>query len=380
MTGREEDRGILKRHFCFVTQADLDREAAGGAIAEQKMLHILRKFGDAEVIYLQRKKRGSIWLALLLFNFEILKSFSKHHQIYFCRGLIASFLVLFLRLFRKRLKAVHRTVLPYASIEVKYLGYNNVEAFIRYSLFRFLEKVVLPRVDAVCIPFSEYTNDLQVMGVKKDKIYVVRHPYVEEDFFKPPIKKTLDENFKICSVSGFHLYHDLFVLIDAFEIFTESEKGPELFLVGDGVLRPHLERKVAEKNLAKRVKFAGKIPHLAVPLFLSKMDAFVSVSRTPAISGSLVEAAAAGKAIITVKKNEDTTTNRYFRHGVEAYVVNSFSSAEIAQAMRSLYHDSQLRITLATKAREAAQRHFTQDVALQQLSVLLNEICRGSIG
>ena len=29
--------------------------------------------------------------------------------------------------------------------------------------------------------------------------------------------------------------------------------------------------------------------------------------------------------------------------------------------MRSLYHDSQLRITLATKAREAAKRHLTPE-------------------
>jgi len=368
----------LKRSFCFVTEADLDREAAGGAIAEQQMLHILGKFGDVKVIYFQRKKRGSTWLALLLFNLEILKSFSKDYDVYFCRGLVTSFSVLFLRLFRKRVKVVHRTPLPSAASEVKYLGYSRLEALVRYGLFRFLEKVVFPRVDAVCIPFSEYISDLQDMGVKKDRISVVLHFYVEEDFFKQPIKKTLDENFKICSVSGFHLYHDLFALIEAFEIIAKSDKGPKLFLVGDGILRPSAEKKVAEKNLAKKVKFTGRIPHLAVPPFLSKMDVFVSASRTPAISGSLLEAAAAGKAIIAVKKTEGTIMDHYFRPGIETYVVNSYSSDQIAKAMRSLYHDSQLRITLATKAREAARRYFTQDVALQQYSILINEICRGS--
>jgi len=368
----------LKRSFCFVTEADLDREAAGGVIAEKQMLHILGKFGDVQVIYLQRKKRGSTLLALLLLNLEILKSFSKDYDVYFCRGLVTSFSVLFLRLFRKRVKVVHRTPLPSAAGEVRYLGYNKLEALVRYGIFHFLDKVVLPRVDAVCIPFSEYTSDLQAMGVKKDRIFVVLHFYVEEDFFKQPIKKTIDENFKICSVSGFHLYHNLFALIEAFEILAKSEKGSELFLVGDGILRPFVEKKIAEKSLAERVKFTGKIPHLSVPSFLAKMDAFVSVSRTPAISGSLLEAAAAGKAIIAVKKSEGTIMDYYFRPGIETYVVDSFSSDQIAEAMRSLYHDSQLRITLATKAREAAQRYFTQDVALQQYSSLLNEICRGS--
>ena len=343
-------------------------------MTERKMLHCLRKFGDVEIIYFQKKKHKSMWLALVFFSLDILRSSSKGYRIYFSRGLVTCFFLVFLKCFIwKSKKVVYRTVLPFASTEVKYLGYNRVEAFVRYCLFRFFEKTVLPQVDAIIVPFSEYTNELAQFGVEKNKIYVVPL-YVEEEFFKQPLKEASDENFKFCCVSGFHLYHDLYLLIRAFEKFVENEDNAELVLVGEGVLRSSMEREVSKRKLESAIKFSGKLLHGAIPVFLSKMDAFVNLSLTPAISTSLLEAAAAGKPIITTKKSEYPILGHYFKHGKEIYMINSASPTEIAKAMRSLYEDIRLRNTLGIGAREVALRHFSKVVAVRQVSKLLSEI------
>jgi len=365
----------MSKHFCFVTEIDLDMEAGGGVMTEAKTLAFLRMFGDVEVIHLRSAKYRSRWLALASFGLQVFKSSFKPYQVYLSRGLITSFLLLFSkRFYGKQKKIVHRTIIPFASVEVRYMGYNRLERLIRYFLFHFLDRIVLHNVDAIVVPAVEYVNDLEKFGIKKDKVHVV-HLYVEDEFFKQPIKQVESDIFKFCYVSGFHSYHNFFPLIEGFEAASRRLKNVELFLVGNGGMnRREVEKRVREKNLGDRIKFVGKIPHSSVPHFLSQMDVFVSLSRSPAISTSLLEAAAAGKTIISVKKKEDNVLNHYFRDGKEIFMLNSFSPKEIEKAFEWLSTNSELTNSLAVGAKKVAQEYFSKDVTFRQLRELLNQI------
>ena len=363
----------MSKRICFVTEVDLDREAAGGVMTELKMLAFLRMFGDVEVIYLQSTRYRSRWLALASFGLQVFKSSFKPYQLYLSRGLITSFFLLFSKQFLgKQKKIVHRANLPFAWVEVKHMGYNRFERFFRYFLFRFLDRIVHFNVDTIVVPAVEYVDELVEIGIKRDKVHMIPF-YVEDEFFKQPIKLVTNGIFKFCYVSGFHSYHNFFPLIEGFEAISKRLKNVELFLVGDGVMRPDVAKRVLEKNLEDKIKFVGKIPHLSVPHLLSQMDVFVSMSRSPAISTSLLEAAAAGKAIIAVRKKEDKVLNRYFRDGREICMLNSASPEEIRKAFELLYTNSQLRNSLAVGARKVAQEYFTKDVALRQLCELMNQ-------
>lgn len=364
----------MSKPICFATEVDLDRDAAGGVMTELKMLSFLKIFGDVEVIYLRSAKYRSKWLALAWFGLQVLKSSFEPYQVYFSRGLVTSLLLLFSKQFYgKRKKIVHRTVLPFVAVEVKHMGYNRFERLFRYLLFRFLDRIVLFHVDTVVVPAVEYVDDLVNIGIKRDKVHVIPL-YVEDEFFKQPIKLAQNGIFKFCYVSGFHSYHNFFPLIESFQAISKRFRNVKFFLVGDGVMRSDIERRVLEKNLEDRIKFVGKIPHSSVPHFLSQMDVFVSMSRSPAISTSLLEAAATGKAIIAVRKKEDKALNRYFRGGREIYMLNSASPREIEKAFEMLYVDSRLRNTLAIGARKVARKYFSRKVALRQLCELLNRL------
>ena len=358
--------------ICYVTEVDLDE--VGGAITnDKKTIYCLRKFGTVDIIYLKRRKFKSTIAALLLYTLNVFQSLSKNYNTYFSRGLISCFLLTLLKPFHKS-KVVHQTLsVPLASGEVRHLGFSRLESLIRNCLFIFLERFALPKADIVTVAAIDYARELIEIGVVRDKIHVVTF-YVENEFFKQSIKKT-NGIFTFCYVGRFHMYHDLSALIQAFELVSDL-KNTQLIMVGNGPLRPNIENEVLQRKLTDKVKTIGMIPHSSVPSFLSKVDAFVYLSRKSGLSTSMLEAAAAGKAIIVLNIKEDQTLNRFFRHEKEIYLVNVFSPQNIAEAMRLLHDNSQLRNKIAEGAKRVTQRYFSEEVTLAQLQTLLGPLSK----
>jgi glycosyltransferase involved in cell wall biosynthesis len=359
----------MQRKICYVTEVDLDE--IGGAITnDMKMIHCIRKLGSVDVIYLQRRKYRSTVAALFLYAFQILRSISKAYTTYFCRGIVTSFIVMSFKPFFKA-RVIHQALsVPLASKEVAHLVRNRPARFIRYYIFSFLERLVLPHVDIVTVADDNYVDELVEIGVEKDKIKTVPF-YVENRFFNQPMKRG-GKVFNVCYVGRFHVYHDLSILIEAFELASRAVRDIKLILVGDGPLRPKVEREIRQRSLVGKIGFLGMIPHAWVPSVLSQMDLFVYLIRKSGLSTSLLEAAAAGKAIVTLRRKEDMTLGNYFKHGRDIYMVNTSSASEIAKALKLLYKDPQLRDTLSRGARKVAQRHFSEDITLNRLQRLMN--------
>jgi glycosyltransferase involved in cell wall biosynthesis len=361
---------VHSNRICYVTEVDLDE--VGGAITnEKKTINCLKKLADVDVVFLQRRKFKSTPAALLLFTLQVSRSLSKKYTVYFSRGLISCFLLILIKPFH-RSKIVHQTLsVPLASAEVKHLGFGRFELLIRYRLFAFLERLAIPRADMITVAAIDYARELIRIGVSKDKIRVVTF-YVEDEFFQQPIKH-VEGGFTFCYVGRFHMYHDLAALIQAFELVSNLE-NTRLTIVGNGPLRPTIEKEVAQRKLVDKVEFIGMIPHSSVPSFLSKVDSFVYLSRKSGLSTSLLEAAAAGKAIIALNIKEDKTLSRFFKHKKEIYLVDVFSPQSIADAMKLLHDDSQLRSRLAEGAKRAAKRYFSEGVTLTQLQTLITSL------
>jgi len=364
---------MRKHHMCFITEVDLD-EVGGAATNDLKTLRSLRKLGYVDVIYLQKTKYRPVWRALSKFVLGILKTLPKPYSVYFSRGLITSFILVFLRFVHHK-KIVHQALsVPLASTEVAFSTYyNKIELLVRYVLFRFLERMMLPRVDAVTIAEDYYSKELCDVGVRDDKIHVV-HFYLEEDFFKQPIKLDVDKSFKFCYIGRFHMYHDLLLLIQAFERLVRSKNDVQLLLVGDGPLRPNVEREIKKHKLKDQIKLLGKLPHSVVPSLLSEVDCFVLLVRARGMPISLLEAAAAGKPIITARRDTDISLNRYFEHEKQIYRIDEISVATIEKAMKLLYENSELRKRLASEARKVAKQYFSESVTIGEFQTLLQNL------
>jgi glycosyltransferase involved in cell wall biosynthesis len=97
-------------------------------------------------------------------------------------------------------------------------------------------------------------------------------------------------------VARFHPVKDHATLIRAFGRLAPRHDDVDLLLVGDGPLRPDIERQIASLGLADRIRLVGVQAN--VPDWLRASDVFVLCSVSEAASVTLLEAMACGLPVV----------------------------------------------------------------------------------
>jgi glycosyltransferase involved in cell wall biosynthesis len=361
-----------RNSICYVTEIDLDRKLGGAIMNDLRTISCLQNLVTVDTIYLKRQKYRSLWLAFLVFVWRILQSSFTHYQAYFSRGFFSSFTLILLKPIHQK-KIIHNALsVPFPSSEAKYSNRNKLSGFIWFSVMRFLEKTVTSNVDAIVVAADSYATQLLRNGVQKNRIQTVTL-YVEDEFFQLPVNPSVKGIFTFCYVGGFHPYHLLSPVIEAFEYLSKRNSNVELCLIGDGPLRHHIENEVSRRKLDQKVRFLGRLPHSAIPKIISCADSLI-VPTAYGISTNLLEAAAAAKAIITLKRRGDITLEHYFRHGKEILYVDDTSPHEIAEAMMLVSENPKVRIALSLGSRKTAKRYFSKEVCLSHLQELVQKI------
>jgi glycosyltransferase involved in cell wall biosynthesis len=132
-----------------------------------------------------------------------------------------------------------------------------------------------------------------------------------------------------------------------------------LLLVGDGPERDTLERMVRELGLQQRVQLLGHRED--VPELLSQFDTFVLPSLSEGMSNTLLEAMAAGVAVVA----SDVGGNReIIEPGRSGLLFPSDNLEAAAQALGRLVADADLRARLAAAGLERAEKTFGMRVML----------------
>ena len=138
------------------------------------------------------------------------------------------------------------------------------------------------------------------------------------------------------------------ILIKAFK---EVDTKAYLLIVGQGEDRGILEQEVKRNGLEKRVIFAG-VRNDIPGLFLSS-DCFVLPSRYEGLPLVLIEALAAGIAIIV---SDFEAAQEVITHKENGLIVPREDVEALAQAMIQISEDNTLRENLAMEAKKSAKR------------------------
>jgi glycosyltransferase involved in cell wall biosynthesis len=123
-----------------------------------------------------------------------------------------------------------------------------------------------------------------------------------------------------------------------------------LLLVGDGPERRDLEAQAKRLGVAGRVMFAGEQDHAHVIDALFASDLFVFPSQTETLGLAVLEAMAAGRAVVAVGGG---SIPEIVREGETGRVVPPDSTA-LRQAIADLVSDPELRRKMGTRARAAS--------------------------
>jgi glycosyltransferase involved in cell wall biosynthesis len=147
-------------------------------------------------------------------------------------------------------------------------------------------------------------------------------------------------------------------LLDACALLRDRGVAGTLVLVGDGPERERLERQAA--TLSIDVRFLGHRTDIAE--LLARADVCVLPSLTEGLSNAVMEAMAAGKAIVATNVGG---TGELLRDG-RGVLVPPGDAEALARAISRVLRDPELSASLRTRSREWARSHLRADEMVQR--------------
>lgn len=130
-----------------------------------------------------------------------------------------------------------------------------------------------------------------------------------------------------------------------------TQPGCEEFavvLVGEGNLRPDLEKRARELQIQDRVRFEGVVENRRIPEFLSAADLYVTCARSDSASLGLLEAMAAGLPVAAT----DIPSNReWIADGQSGWLFPPGKPEALASVLRKAAADEKERQELALRGR-----------------------------
>jgi glycosyltransferase involved in cell wall biosynthesis len=159
------------------------------------------------------------------------------------------------------------------------------------------------------------------------------------------------------------------VLLTMMRRLRVARVDAHLVIAGDGPMRPHLERRAIELEVADRVHFMGAVEDVR-PL-LAALDIFVLPSNAvESFSNAALEAMSMGRPVIL---SNIGGAREMIHDGVEGYVVNPTElAARLPAIVSQLYADSRKRKQMGVAARHRAVTCFSVPAMVAGYRGLLN--------
>ena len=147
--------------------------------------------------------------------------------------------------------------------------------------------------------------------------------------------------------------------LKAFAIAARHVSSLRMVLAGAGPLETDLRQMVKDLGLEDRVRFLGHWTN--VPLLLRSLDVFVLASKFEPFGVAILEAKAAGTAIVATRVNEIPEIISDQESGL---LVPAEEPEPLARALITLANDAELRARLGRQARIDAEQRHSLDAAV----------------
>lgn len=181
--------------------------------------------------------------------------------------------------------------------------HNWIDSSVKMRVYNMIDRLVLRDFGAVVAVSAAVRDKLLHSGIANDKVLLIRNGVdaskfggamdvleIRREFGFGATDKIIGAVGRLSREKG---HSDL---LQACERILTHEPNSRLLIVGDGPLRGELVRKAKALGLDQRVVFAGQRQDVAK--LLSAMDVFVLPSLTEGQPMALLEAMAAGRAIV----------------------------------------------------------------------------------
>ena len=136
----------------------------------------------------------------------------------------------------------------------------------------------------------------------------------------------------------------------------------DYWIIGDGPIRPEIEQAIRRRNLADRVRMLGY--RADVEPALSRMDVFVLTSNTEGCPNVLLEAM---RASLPVVATNCTDLSEIIQDGVNSYIAPVGNARELAEKVKRILADTDLRRQMAINSRRIFEEKFNISSAVKRM-------------
>jgi len=243
------------------------------------------------------------------------------------------------------------------------------------AVVRLLQKVLLLKASYI-VTVSEEIRDILVKeyGLSSQIITLIPNGY-DEVFIKQllaePSNMVCQKNPSLVFVGSLREVKAPLDLIEAFKIVSDRLKNTHLDIVGDGHLRPAVEKKINCYNLQDQVTLHGMVPHQRALEIMASAGIYISTSVDEGLPTSLIEAMALKKAVVTTAVGG---VPEIIKDGVNGLLVPPRLPERMARLIERLLRDSVLAERLGKAAAESV-RAFSWNSIAQKYQRIYQEVC-----
>lgn len=225
----------------------------------------------------------------------------------------------------------------------------KTETGIRKAIYAGASRAVRPLVTrAICVAENERTVGIAAHAIRPSQAVVIHNGVEIPEAASAPTGRD------VVTVTRLRPPKDTTTLVAA--AARVRDLFDRLLVVGDGPDRPEVERLVSELGLDGQVELLGDRDD--VDAILARASVFVLSSRSEGLPMAVLEAMAAG--VPTIASNVGGIPE-VVNDGADGVLVAPGDAHALADALRRLLDDAELRLSMGRKARERARASFGLD-------------------
>jgi len=229
------------------------------------------------------------------------------------------------------------------------------------------------------LPVSEHwRGKLLELGAPADRT-VVHRMGINTDYFEFRERKPHDGPMRIATTARFTEKKGLVYAVEALAMALQEHPGLDVHydMIGDGPLRPEVERRIAELGIGDRVTLHGAITQDEVRRLLERADVFMLPSVTASdgdkegVPVSLMEAMAMGMPVLSTWHSG---IPELVEDGVSGFLVPERDAGALAGRIGRLHANRDEWAAMGRAGRDKVEREFNQDRLHDRLVEMYREI------
>ncbi len=162
-------------------------------------------------------------------------------------------------------------------------------------------------------------------------------------------------------------------LMDAAPKIVKRIPNVRFFLVGDGILLEHLQKRAQEYGILKNFVFAGLIDRERIPEMISAMDVVVHTSLREGLARVLPQALAMGKPCVSFNIDGAPEVVIDDKTG---YLVEAYDDEGLARAVSRILENDELRAQMGENGRRHVDPAFRTETMVREIAEVYQMLLR----